>query len=168
MRIASEPALRAWLPLWSLWSLWRAVAAGVAVLSLVTAMVVGRSQQTARARRDVVLPASSSLASGFSQTIDSPPRAVVAARVTSEQETNRRPRQRRPAEVLVAASEVRGLRQLAALVRGGRTEFIFPDERVSDAEAEPVRDIVIAPVAVAPIEIATTANVGMTAEGDEQ
>jgi hypothetical protein len=78
------------------------------------------------------------------------------------------PARSREPQVLVAPSEVRGLRQLAALVREGRTQFVFPDERASDAAEEPVRDIVIAPIAIAPIGIAANSGFSVNAEGDEQ
>jgi len=172
VRIAGEPAPRAWL------ARWRTVAAGVAVLSVVAALVLSRSQLTGGTRRDLARPVSSSVASGsvasgfsrtfdspFSRTIDSAPRAVVAAPMTSGQETNRPRRQRTPAEVLVAASEVRGLRQLNALVREGRTRFVFDEETVPQ---EPVTAIVVTPIVIEPIAVASVSEQAGDSEGDGQ
>jgi hypothetical protein len=171
-RIEIEPPPRAWFPRWG------AVAAGVAVLSVIAVLVLGRGQLTGSTRRDVARPVSSSVASdsvtsdsvasGFSRTIDSPPRAMVAAPVTTGQETNRRRRQRAAAEVLVAASEVRGLRQLAAIVRQGRTQFVFQDKDTPAVSPEPVQDIVVAPITVTPLETAAVSESAENSEGDEQ
>ena len=177
VRIAGEPAPRAWL------ARWRTAAAGIAVLSVAAALVLGRSQLTGGTRRDLARPVSSSVASNsvasgsvasgfsrtfdspFSRTIDSPPRAVVATPMTSGQETNRPRRQRTPAEVLVAASEVRGLRQLNALVREGRTRFVFDEETVPQ---EPVTAIVVTPIVIEPIAVASVSEQAGDSEGDGQ
>ena len=150
------------------------MAAGVALLSVVAALVLGRGQLMGGTRRDVARPVSSSVApdsvasgsiasgsvaSGFSRTIDSP------APVTSGEETTRRRRQRTPAEVLVAASEVRGLRQLNALVREGRTRFVFDEETVPQ---EPVTAIVVAPIVIEPIAVASVSEQAGDSEGDGQ
>jgi hypothetical protein len=79
-----------------------------------------------------------------------------------------RPALRPEPEVLVAPNELRGLRQLATLVREGRMQFVFSDEASSNRSAEPVGDIVITPLAIAPIEVATNAGFDLDAEGDEQ
>jgi hypothetical protein len=172
VRIESEPAPRAWFPRWG------AVAAVVAVLSVVAVLVLGRGQLTGWTRRDVARPVSPSVASdsvtsdpvasGFSRTIDSPPRAMVAPPVTTGYETNRWRGQRTAAEVLVAASEVRGLRQLAAIVRQGRTQFVFPDKDTPAVSPEPVQDIVVAPITVTPLETAAVSESAGNSEGDQQ
>jgi len=67
-------------------------------------------------------------------------------------------------EVLVDATAMRGLRQLDAIVRDGRTQFVFTDEHVLQ---EPVRDIEIVPISIAPIEVATfSEEPGGNSEGD--
>ena len=169
VRIAGEPAPRGWL------ARWRTVAAGVAVLSMVAALVLGRGQLTGGTRRDVARPisssvtsdsvASGSVASGFSRTIDSPPPSVLATPATSGQEPNRRRLQSSSAEVLVAASEVRGLRQLDALVREGRTRFVFDEE--TDPQ-EPVTAIVVTPIVIEPIAVASVSEQAGDSEGDGQ
>jgi hypothetical protein len=88
--------------------------------------------------------------------------------VSSGQASNRRRRQRTESEVLVAASEVHGFHQLAAIVREGHIQFVFQNEPVLDTAIEPVRDIVVAPLAIAPIESPAIADFGETAEGDNQ
>jgi len=177
VRIAGEPAPHAWL------ARWRTVAAGVAVLSVVAALVLGRGQLTGGTRQDVARPisssvtsdsvASGSVASGFSRTTgspfsrtsDPPPHAVVAAPITSGQEAVRRRRLRTATEVLVAASEVRGLRQLNALVREGRTRFVFDEETVPQ---EPVTAIVVTPIVIEPIAVASVSEQAGDSEGDGQ
>jgi hypothetical protein len=160
VRIASEPALRVWLPRWS------AVVAGVTVVLVAAALVVGRSQLTDRTRRDLALAGPPSVASGLSRTIESPPQAVAATPMSSGQQSNGRRRERTAAKVLVAASEVRGLRQLTAIVREGRLQFAFSNEPALDTAIEPARDMVVAPLAIAPIEIPTISDVGEIALGD--
>jgi len=67
-------------------------------------------------------------------------------------------RRQRTAEVVVAASEVMGLRQMEALVAGGRVAVSFADDSAGSASPGPVRvnAIVIAPIEIAPLQI--TAN----------
>jgi hypothetical protein len=155
MRIATEPAPRAWFP----W--WRVVVAGLAAVVVVIAAVVGR----------VSLPGNGQRSPSIARSpLPSNTLAALPVRVPSSRSgaVIRRPSRGPEREVLVAASEVRGLRQLAAIVREGRIQFVFPDENLAGGAQEPVEDITIAPLAIAPIEIAASADLGLTAEGDEQ
>jgi hypothetical protein len=164
VRIAREPALSAWFPRW------RVVIAGAVVLSMAIAMAVGRGALTSRARRDVAPPASASAAPAVPGSDDRRTvsrRYAGAAPGASGRATAPGPLQQKAAEVLVADSEVRGLRQLAAIVAEGRVHFVFANEPVLDASMEPVRDIVVAPIAIAPIEAATNAESGGQSEGDQ-
>jgi hypothetical protein len=67
----------------------------------------------------------------------------------------------------VAPREARGLRQFEALVRDGRTHFVFSDD-VLAGSPEPVRDIVIAPIAIAPLEAAAISEFAGNSGGDQQ
>jgi hypothetical protein len=80
------------------------------------------------------------------------------------------PRRRAPRadapEVVVDNTAVRGLRQLDAIVRDGRTRFVFAEDQV--VRPEPVTDIIITPIAVAPIEVAMNVEPVGSSEGDQQ
>jgi hypothetical protein len=69
------------------------------------------------------------------------------------------PRAKRP-EALMDASAGRGIRQLNALVREGRTQLVFDDE------PERGRDIVVAPIVVEEITVTTLSEPAGDAEGD--
>jgi hypothetical protein len=80
----------------------------------------------------------------------------------------RRTRRRTELEVLVAPSEARGWRQLAAIVDDRHTRFVFFDEQAANVERQRAREIVIAPIAIAPIEVAVTSEFSVNSVGDEQ
>lgn len=65
------------------------------------------------------------------------------------------------APVIVAMDERRGLHQLADLVRDGRVTLIFPD--ANSEMAPPVEDIVVSPIDIAPLTVASNWE-----QGDEQ
>jgi hypothetical protein len=142
-RIAGEPSPRSW------YLQWRVVACGVVAAAVVIAAVVGR----------VSLPGNGQRPSRLVIAVPSPrsARAVIhRSSPTGEP------------EVLVAPRDARGLRQLEALVREGRTHFVFSDEDVPAVSPAPVRDIVIAPIAIAPLEAAALSESAGNSGGDEQ
>lgn len=153
-RIASEPLPRPWYLQWR-------VAAAVAAVSVVTGVAIVRviPAQPAGAAAPVAENRPSAAARAVDAAPAPPPHVAVMA-----------PRRRAPragaAEVVVDDTAMRGLRQLDAIVREGRTRFVFADEHV--VLAEPVRDIVVTPIAVAPIEVATNAEPVGSSEGDQQ
>jgi hypothetical protein len=65
-------------------------------------------------------------------------------------------------EVIVAAEDRRGLQALVDLVREGRVTVIFP-EKSPDVEPLEVKAIVVSPIDIAPLAIASN-----TEQGDEQ
>jgi hypothetical protein len=146
-RVASEPSPRSW------YLQWRAVSAGAATIAVAVAIVLGRADRPEKAP-----PLPSTALGALPVVIPAPHLAATAMS---------RPSRRREPEVVVAPGELRGLRQLAVLVREGRTQFVFPDD-ASAASREPVQDIVIAPIAIAPLDIAANADSGWHSEGDEQ
>jgi hypothetical protein len=157
-RVASEPAPRSW------YLLWRVVGVGVAAVAVVMALVLGRldpAGDTRSASRPVTerspLP---------STVLTASPVSVPVLQAVATAVSRRKPRVREP-EVLVSPSDVRGLRQLAAIVREGRTQFVFADEQAPDVVQEPVRDIVIAPIAIASLEPAAGLE-SVDSQGDEQ
>ena len=156
-RIEGEPAPRSWyLP-------WRVAGAGVATLAVVMAIVVARINP-ANSGRKATEPAFDR--SALPATALSVPLPSVSMRRSAASIHRVTPPV--SAEVMVSASEARGLRQLAAIVREGRMQFVFPDERVSAAAQERGRDIVIAPIVVAAIEVTKKAEPVGNSEGDEQ
>jgi hypothetical protein len=84
----------------------------------------------------------------------------VAAPLVPTTRARRQPR----AQVIVASDEVQGLRQLADLVRDGHVVLSFADGRRPEAvEMSPLKEIVVAPIDIAPLTIASSAE-----QGDEQ
>jgi len=151
-RIASEPAPR-------LWHLqWQHVAATCAAVAVAVTIAVIRVTPTQPARRTAALVAAQPPVS---------PRAAVSA-VEPPEIAVAAPRQRarrvRVPEVIADATAARGLRQLDAIVSEGRTSFIFADERVVQ---EPPSDIVITPIAIPPIEVASVSEQVGDSEGDQ-
>jgi hypothetical protein len=151
-RIASEPAPR-------LWHLqWQHVAATCAAVAVAVGGAIIRVIPTQPTKWPAApVGAQSPDSSRAAGSAVEPPQIAVAA-----------PRQRalrvRVPEVIADATAARGLRQLDAIVREGRTSFIFADERVVQ---EPPSSIVITPVAIPPIEVASvSAQVG-DSEGDQ-
>jgi hypothetical protein len=152
-RIASEPLPRSW------YLQWRVAAAGVAAIAVAVALVLGRSDLTDEARKSMVRsPLPSTALAALPKAVPSPRSAAVVIHHTSSVSEP---------EVLVAPREARGLRQLEALVRDGRTHFVFSDDGVLAVSPAPVTDIVIAPIAIAPLETAAVSESG-NAGGDEQ
>jgi len=158
-RIAAEPAPR-------FWSLrWPAAAAAAMAVALVVGFVVGlpRVADNVRAPGPIAVDQSSHPASAVAQS-----RSVVAQPSPAPVVRPRTPRVN-GVEVLVAADEVRALRQLAAIVQQNRARFVFAAEGESVVVQEPVLDLVVAPIAVAPIEVAATnSEPAVNSEGDEQ
>jgi len=153
-RIASEPLPRSW------YLQWRVAAAGVAAIAVAGAVVLSRVDMTERARKSMApSPLPSTAPAALPVAVRSPrSAAAVIHHLSSGGEL----------EVLVAPREARGLRQLEALVRDGRTRFVFSDEDVPTASPEPVTSIVIAPIAVAPLDAAVVLESNGNLEGDEQ
>jgi hypothetical protein len=153
-RIESEPAPKPW------YRQWRLVGAGVAAVSVLIAIAVegvNRRQHDSPAWIGMVIPAPEVPAAVDAST---PVPRIPAPPV-------HRTRRRTEFEVLVAPSEARGLRQLAAIVDDGRTRFVLFDEQAANVEREPAREIVIAPIAIAPIEVAAE-SFSVNSVGDEQ
>ena len=141
---------------------WRV--AGVAAVAAALFIVLGRIERPDRAQKSGVSaiarsPLPSTALTTSPATVPGPPAVTTA--------TYRPPRRNEP-EVLVAPSDVRGFRQLTALVRQGRTRLVFPNEELSAASPEPVTDILIAPIAIAPLDIAASSDSSWHSEGDEQ
>jgi hypothetical protein len=156
-RIAREPAPRSWhLP-------WGTAGVGVAAVAVAIVLVVGRIDPTGSARKPGGPPPERPPLP--STTLTAWPVSFPALR--SAVAAIRRPSRDPEPEVLVAPSEVRGLHQLAALVREGRAQFVFPDEDAHPVLPEPVSDIVIAPIAITPLDIAAHSDAGLNSEGDE-
>jgi hypothetical protein len=153
-RLAGEPAPHSWF------LQGRLAGIGVAALAIVTAVVVGRVDRPNKPPRSLPPAVRTSLL----PSVPASPMVTPASRVA----TGSRPPRRREAEVLVAPSEVRGLRQLAAIVRQGRTQLMFPDEDTRAVSPDPVKDIVITPIAIAPLETAAVSEFAGNLEGDEQ
>jgi hypothetical protein len=152
-RIADEPAPRSWyMP-------WRVAAAGAAAAAVLAGVTILRVVPSHSERPAVVLAEKPPAA---------PVRAVASAPAQPRQAAAIAPLRRAPLasgpEVLVDVTAVRGLRQLDAIVREGRTQFVFADESVPQ---DPVKDIVVTPIAIAPIEIATNTELGSSG-GDGQ
>jgi len=147
-RIATEPVPGSW------YLQWRVVGAGVATVAVVIAMAMGRPSPIAIDRP--ALPAAA--------VVNSEPAPAPVPRIATTAHS-RTPRAHEP-EVLVAPGDLRGLRQLEAIVREGGAQFVFPDEHVSEIAQEPVKDIAIAPIAIAPIDVATNSEPVGNAEGE--
>ena len=153
-RIASEPLPRSW------YLQWRVAAAGVAAIAVAGAFVLSRVDLADRTRKSMApSPLSSTAPAALTVAVPSP---RSAAAVIHQPSSAGEP------EVLVAPREARGLRQLEALVRDGRTRFVFSDEDVPTASPEAVTSIVIAPIAVAPLEADVVLESNGNLEGDEQ
>jgi len=157
-RIASEPLPRPWYLQWRVAAAVAAVAAAVSVVTGVAIVRVIPAQPAGAAA-----PVAENRPAAAARAVDAAPAQPAHVGVMA-------PRRRAPraggAEVVVDDTAMRGLRQLDAIVREGRTRFVFADEHV--VLAEPVRDIVITPIAVAPIEVATNAEPVGSSEGDQQ
>lgn len=162
-RIALEPAPRSWYLQWRVAAA-AAAALSVAVAVVVIALVVGRPGGADSLRRAnpvaVDPPRPPALAAAE-------PRATVTPH-TPDRAVRRRAPRVNDVQVLVAPDEVRAFRQLAAIVQRGRAQFVFADEHESVAVQEPIWDIVVAPIAVAPLEVATNQEPAVDAEGDQQ
>lgn len=70
-------------------------------------------------------------------------------------------RQQSAPRVIVAANELKGLRQLSDLMRGGTVALTFDD--VQSLSPQPVQEIVVTPIEIAPLTAASTWD-----QGDEQ
>jgi len=155
-RIELEPAPKRW------YLQWRLIGAGVAAVTVLIAIAVGgvnRRQHDFPTRIGMVATAPEVPAVVDAST---PPPRIAALPV------QRRTRRRTELEVLVAPSEARGWRQLAAIVDDRRTRFVFFDEQAADVERQRTREIVIAPIAIAPIEVAVNLEFSVNSVGDEQ
>ena len=152
-RIAEEPTPRAWhLPWQHVAAAFAAVAvtiAGIAVIRVAPTQPAKWPAAPVAAELPVLLRAAVS-------AVDAPQIALAAPR-------RRTPRAKGP-EVIADATAARGLRQLDAIVREGRTSFIFADDRVVQ---EPPSDIVITPIAIAPIDVASVSEQVGDSEGDQ-
>lgn len=96
----------------------------------------------------------------------STPAAMPEAATQSETQAERRARhhqqrQQPAARVIVAANELKGMRQLADLMRGGSVALTFDD--AESRSLPPVEEIVVTPIAIAPLTAASTWE-----QGDEQ
>ena len=61
---------------------------------------------------------------------------------------------RRVPDVVIAASDIQGFREMAAFVRDGRVAISFADDMATAAvDAVSIRDIVIAPIEIAPVAV---------------
>jgi hypothetical protein len=158
-RIAGEPLPRPWYLQWRVAAAMAAAViavTGVAIVRVIPTQPAGAAGPVAENRP--AAPARAPLKGEAAAPAQPPHVAVMAPR-------RRAPRAGAP-EVVADDTAMRGLRQLDAIVREGRTGFVFADEHV--VLPEPVRDIVITPIAVAPIEIATNAEPVGSSEGDQQ
>jgi hypothetical protein len=91
-----------------------------------------------------------------------PPQQIPAPIVRTV--SRRRPAIQVADQVIVADDEVRGLRQLADLVRGGRVVVTFAeDEHPDETERPRLPEIVVAPLDIAPLTVASNME-----KGDEQ
>ena len=63
-------------------------------------------------------------------------------------------------EVIVAADEVRGWRAVDDVVRRGRATLVFEDEPVRELEVPRVTEIVVTPIQITPIDLASTGTEG--------
>jgi hypothetical protein len=156
-RIAIEPSPGSW------YLQWRVVGIGVAAVAVAMALLLGRLGPAGNVRRPSrpvtersPLPSTALVAS---------PVSVPVLQAVATAVSRRKPRVREP-QVLVAPAEIRGLGQLEAIVNQGRMQFVFSDART--LEREPAKDIVIAPIAIGPTEVAATSEFSVNAEGDEQ
>ena len=150
-RVATEPS-PARAQLWPLM-----IAAGL-VAALAAAVNVGRFERQRGATAIALLSA--------------PPAASVPepTRVRAAETAHAPVARRHPTatsdtpsiEVIVAAEDVRGLQALANFVRDGRVAVIFPEE-TPEVEPLDVKEIVVVPVDIAPLAIASNAE-----QGDEQ
>jgi len=155
-RIGREPARQSWNLHW-----W-VVGAGMAAVSVLIAIAVGgvnRRQHDSPARIGMVTSAAEVPAA-----VD----ASMPAPRFAAPSVQRRTRRRTELEVLIAPGEAQGLRQLAEIVDEGRTRFVFFDEQAVNVERDSVREIVIAPIAIAPIEVAAKSEFSVNSVGDEQ
>ena len=157
-RIASEPLPRPW------YLQGRVAAAGAAAAAFVAGLAVMRvaPAQPPRPAPPLVengqaAPVPDVLDPATTHQLQAPYVATVAVR-------RRLPRENRP-EVLIDASARRGLRQLNALVREGRTRFVFDEETVPQ---EPVTAIIVTPIVIEPIAVASVSEQAGDSEGDGQ
>jgi len=149
-RIAGEPLPRPW------YLQWRAAAAGAAAAAFVAGVaIVGvapiRTPPPA-------VPFVANVRAPSVPAVDAPSQPSRVAALVA----NRSPRRANGPEALMDVSANRGIRQLDALVREGRTQLVFDDE------PEPDRDIVVAPIVVEPITVTTLSEPAGDAEGDRQ
>jgi len=149
-RIAGEPLPRPW------YLQWRAAAAGAAAAAFVAGVaIVGvapiRTPPPA-------VPFVANVRAPSVPAVDAPSQPSRVAALVA----NRRPRRANGPEALMDVSAHRGIRQLDALVREGRTQLVFDDE------PEPGRAIVVAPIVVDPIAVTTLSEPAGDAEGDGQ
>jgi len=148
-RIAGEPLPRPW------YLQWRAAAGAAAAAFVAGVAIVGvapiRTPPPA-------VPFVANVRAPSVPAVDAPSQPSRVAALVA----NRRPRRANGPEALMDVSANRGIRQLDALVREGRTQLVFDDE------PEPDRDIVVAPIVVEPITVTTLSEPAGDAEGDRQ
>jgi hypothetical protein len=157
VRIAERP--RPWFP-----QRYMAVVGGAA-LFVAIAMAVGLSV------RDNVSKASLPALEPRSRpavTVIVPPTSLpVPGSVSAVGRPGLRVRVREP-EVLIAPNEARGLRRLQAIVEEGRIAFVFLTDDARDPAPEAIREIVVAPIVIAPLEMAAISETVGNSEGDQQ
>ena len=151
-RIASEPLPRSWYFQWRVAAACTAAATAVAV---VTMMRVAPTLRPPAAAPPVEYLPSAPVPVVASAPAQLPHPDALPMRRSSPRASN--------PEVLIDASAKRGLLQLDALVRAGRAQLIFDSE-----PREPIRDVVITPIEIVPIEIATVSELAGDVEGDQQ
>jgi hypothetical protein len=149
-RIANEPA-PANTPRWPL-----VIAAGVAA-TLAVAVYVERFDRERTVNRAGAVAVMSPAANV--------PEPVRLTRVEATQAPVALPRPRTmrtvpDSEVIVAADEVRGWRAVDDVVRRGRATLVFAEESVRELEIPRVTEIVVAPIQITPIDLASTATEG--------
>lgn len=149
-RIAGEPLPRPW------YLQWRAVAAGAAAVAFVAGVAIVGVAPTRAPTPVVALVENGQAASVPALDVAPAPRPRAAAVAA-----NRAPLRANGPEALIDASAGRGIRQLDALVREGRTQLVFDDEPEG-------KDIVVAPIVVEPITVTTLSEPAGDTEGDRQ
>lgn len=157
-RIASEPLPRPW------YLQWRVAAAGAAAAAFVAAVAIVRVAPTQPSRTAVVL-VENGRAAPVPAVDPAPEHELQGPRVVVAGVAPRRSPRANGPEVLVDASARRGLRQLDALVREGRTRFVFDEETVPQ---EPITAIVVTPIVIEPIAVASVSEQVGDSEGDGQ
>jgi hypothetical protein len=152
-RIASEPAPRSW------YVQWLHIAASCAAAAVVVAgIAIIRVAPTRPAKGNATPVAIQPPLPSRAAVSAAEPAQVAEAPPYQGASHGKAP------EVIADATAARGLRQLDALVRDGRTQLVFPDERVVP---EPPSDIVITPIAIAPIEVGSVSEQVGDSEGDQ-